>query len=233
MAGLRVTCCIPCRNHADTLKRAVDSAYGAGCNQVMILDDGSTDNTRDVIKKIYDEHQSNLFSIVMFDSWGIRYGASVARNYMINCPLAYELIICLDADDTLNDITPLRDAWQPGTWCYGNHVEKHPDSDDVLVKGIPAGSLARRNITGVTFLFHKDDWLKVGGFDCDFAYAEDYAFQCNLTHNGVKPVYVDTIVYNRYMHPDGNERSALAGEYWSFYRDMARRKYPNVFMGMG
>ena len=82
-------------------------------------------------------------------------------------------------------------------------------------------------------MFHRRDWKRVGGFDVDFAYAEDYAMQCALTHAGMKPVYVDTVVYDRYLKPEGNERTGLAGAYWQFYRDMCRLKYPNSFAGTG
>lgn len=227
-----VTCVIPCRNQAATLERAANSAYAAGCKQVMLLDDGSTDNTLKVIDKIYEEHFRSTFSIVTFNSWGIRYGAGVARNYMVKCPLAHDLIICLDADDTLHDIAPLVAAWEPNTWVYGDHNEVNGEQV-TRHKGAPSGSLSRKMITGVTFLFHKQDWQKVGGFDPDFAYAEDYGFQCALTHAGVQPRYVDTVVYDRYVHPEGNERTALASQYWTFYRDMARRKYPSIFAGTG
>jgi len=154
-------------------------------------------------------------------------GVNYARNCLIDSAID-GLIIPLDCDDTLNDITSLRNAWQPGMWVYGNHIEVQ-DGNETLVKGVPAGSLSRKNITGVTFLFHRDDWQRVGGYDSDFAYAEDYAFQCALTNAGVQPVYVDTTVYSRYMRQEGNERSMLAQEYWAFYHTVARRKYKNVF----
>ena len=229
-----MTCCIPARNCASTLEHAVQSAYDAGCERVMVLNDGSTDETQKVIERIYHEQYGSDWRITIFNSWGIRYGASVARNYMINCPLTSELVICLDADDTLWDITALREAWKPNTWCYGNHNELNQGDDfGKRVLGVAAGSLPRKNITGISFLFSKKDWQRVGGFDSDFAFAEDFAFQCALTNSGVKPVYVDTTVYSRYMRPEGNERSVLAGEYWQFYKAMARRKYPSVFAGTG
>jgi glycosyltransferase involved in cell wall biosynthesis len=231
---VKVTCCIPCHNQAATLEHAVASAFDAGCERVMIANDGSTDNTQEVIERLYDKYYGADFRITTFNSWGVREGASVTRNHMINCPLTTELVICLDADDTLWDITALREAWRPGAWCYGNHNELNQGNDfGTLVKGVAAGSLSRKNITGISFLFAKEDWQRVGGFDVDFAFAEDWAFQCALTNGGVKPVYVDTTVYTRIMRSEGNERSVLAGEYWTFYRTMARRKYPNVFAGMG
>jgi glycosyltransferase involved in cell wall biosynthesis len=226
MSNLPVTAVIPVRNGAATIERAVKSAIDAGCDYVYVFDDASTDDTKDIVKQFLG------YGRVGLSSSDFHVGVNYARNYLIS-RTGDSLIIPLDADDELIDIRSLRDAWVEGTWCYGNHHECNHHTEDIVIKGLPAGLMSRKNITGVTFLFHRDDWQKVGGYDPDFAYAEDYAMQCNLTHNGVKPVYVDTTVYHRYMRQEGNERSVLAGEYWQFYRTMARRKYPNVFTGMG
>lgn len=224
-----VSCIIPARNAATTLERAVRSAYKAGCEQVMICDDASTDNTSEVIKRLYDEYGTQRMR--WFINHGVRKGAGESRNWMISSEWTNNhLIICLDADDTLHDITPLVEAWQPGTWVYGNQRVIQEDlNNPTLYHGAPMGMLSRKEVTGVTFLFHKDDWLKVGGFDPDFAYAEDYAFQVALQANGVQGVYVDTLVYERYLKPEGNERTAKAGQYWNFYHQMAMQKWPSLF----
>lgn len=195
----------------------------------MVFDDSSDDKTFDVMMALKREYSSLDISIT--GSIYARSGVCFARNFMIG-RISNGLIICLDADDTLHDISPLIAAYEPNTWVYGDHNEVD-HSQIRRHKGAPVGSLARKMITGVTFLFHKDDWQRVGGFDPDFAYCEDYGLQCALTHAGVQPRYVDTVVYDRYVHPEGNERSTLAGQYWTFYRDMARRKYPSVFAGTG
>lgn len=224
-----VTCIIPVRNGAATLERAVESAFAAGCDKVAMCDDVSTDDTLDMMQMIYNKHRDSNFRITIFQNRQARFGATVSRNYIISCPLFDgHLIIPLDCDDTLQDITPLRDAWQPGSWVYGDYYQVE-GKQIMRIPGSPAGVLSRREVTGITFMFHKDDWLKVGGYDPDFAYCEDWAFQCNLTHHGVKPIYVETPVYTRYLKANGNERTSLAGEYWPLYKAMAQRKYPSLF----
>lgn len=224
-----VTCCIPVHNGASTIERAVKSAIDAGCDKVLVYDDASTDNTIEVALKAEVDAR-----IEVRGAWPLQthYGVNYSRNFLVEC--SYDgLIICLDADDTLNDITPLLNAWTEGTWVYGNHAEVINEAAKAIVKGSPPGSLSRKELTGITFMFHKSDWLKCGGFNPNYAFAEDYAMQCNLTHHNVMPKYVDTVVYNRYLKAEGNERSALAGEYWNFYHTMCRRDYPSVFTGQG
>lgn len=226
-----VTCIIPVHNGALTIERAVKSAIDAGCDRVLVYDDASTDNTPLALSRLEDEYFPKFhYWYVIKD---VRSGVNFARNYLI-WTASDSLIICLDCDDTLRSIEPLKQAYSEGTWVYGNHYEiSEGDDFGKVIVGSPAGALARKELTGITFMFHKQDWLKCGGFDSDFAYCEDYAFQCNLTHHGIQPKYVDTVVYDRYLKPEGNERSALAGEYWQHYHTMARRKYPSVFANTG
>lgn len=222
-----VTCVIPVRNGATTIERAVKSACEAGCVEVYVYDDYSTDDTYEVLKSLLPKYEQ--FNIVASPQFHV--GANFARNCLIDYSNDNDLIICLDADDTLNDIAPLVAAWQPNTFVYGNHDEFQGEWVNVH-KGAPIGTLPNKMVTGVTFLFHKDDWQKVGGFDPDFAYAEDYAFQCALVNAGIQGKYIDHTVYNRYLNPSGNERTILAGMYFEFYRTMARQKYQNVFKGV-
>jgi glycosyltransferase involved in cell wall biosynthesis len=229
MNNHKVTCIIPCRNGAATIERAVVSAIKAGCDMVIVYDDASTDGTSEIVPALDDKYYQLCYFAPLSD---IRMGVNFARNYM--CELADNgLIIPLDADDELYDITPLKEAYEPGTWVYGDHNETIGKEFYGPVKAAPPGSLTRKNITGVTFMFHKDDWQRAGGYDPDFAYAEDYGFQCALTNAGIRPKQVETMVYNRHLKAEGNERSALAGVYWAFYRDMARRKYPSLFANTG
>lgn len=229
MNNLPVTCIIPCRNGSATIERAVKSAIDAGCDEIMVYDDSSTDDTFDVMLSLKKEYLS--LDISSSGSIYTHGGVNFARNFMIS-RVSHGLIIPLDADDELRDVESLRAAYEPGVWVYGNYAEH--DGDKITeIKGAAPGALPRKNITGVTFLFHKDDWQRAGGYDPDFAYAEDYAFQCSLVNVGVRAKYVDTVVYDRYLHPTGNERTALAGVYWTFYQQMARRKYQTLFAGTG
>ena len=223
-----VTCIIPCRNGVKTIERAVKSACDVGCDNVFVYDDGSSDGTADLLHQLEQKyHQLKRFSLGI----EIRAGVIFARNYLIS-NVTDGLIIPLDADDVLLNVSDLYAAWELGTWVYGDYIE-HSYGQSNHIKGSPDGVLPRKNVTGVTFLFHKSDWAWAGGYDPDFAYAEDYAFQCALTNAGVKPKYIETVVYGRYLSPDGNPRTTRAMMYWHFFHQLARSKYQTLFAGTG
>jgi len=221
-----VACIIPVRNGEATIARAINSAVEAGATEVLVYDDASTDGTRQILEGLCQSTPELEFYSMLHT---VRAGVNFARNFLIEMAYA-PLIVCLDADDELHSLAPLLDAWQPGTFVYGDYLE-HSGNEVNRIKAAPPGSLTRKNITGVTFMFHQSDWQRVGGFDPDFAYAEDFGLQCALVNGGVQARQIDAIVYSRYLKPEGNQRTALAGTYWQFYRDMARRKYPVLFAG--
>lgn len=220
-----VSAIIPVFNGQDTIERAINTANFCYCDRILVYDDGSTDHTLDVLEYLAKKYPK--LEVYADLTLYMRRGVNYARNLL--CEKAGGgLIIALDCDDELIDMRSLRDAWIPNTWVYGNCQECHTNGSQI-VKGSPAGMLSRKELTGITFLYHFNDWKRVGGYDSDFAYVEDYGLQCALTSAGVKPHYVDTLVYNRHFKPSGNERSVLAGQYWMFYKDIAKRKYPNLF----
>lgn len=52
---MNIACIIPVRNMASTVGRAIDSAIIAGCNDIVVVDDCSTDNTPSVLKEYGDK----------------------------------------------------------------------------------------------------------------------------------------------------------------------------------
>lgn len=90
----RVTTIIPAYNAVDFLSTAIDSALAQTApSTIVVVDDGSTDNTREVLDsyggKIQVIHQSNQ-------------GLSVARNVGIDAAKT-EFVALLDADDVWLD----------------------------------------------------------------------------------------------------------------------------------
>lgn len=187
-----VTVVIPCREQEGTLPLAQESAYRCGAQDVTTY----------------------------YDTGAIRAGVCYARNNLIK-DAKHDLICCLDADDLLLDLESMYNAWQPGTFVYGNWKEVSANGERI-VEAAPAGMITRKPICTVTSLFHRDDWLRVGGFDPDFFFAEDWAFFLALHNAGVKGVKVDATVMCRTIQV--NQRTLRATQWWETIREIAKSK---------
>lgn len=227
-----VTVVIPVRNMEATLKRAMSSALDAGAMQVFIMDDYSTDDTA---KVAYQYHRTNIHrvktpGVISKCATMVPSGVVHVRNYGVAWAMT-DLIVCLDADDTLTpeSLKALYEAYEPGTWVYGGWRDiSEEDVHMVTHPAPPPAMIDRKNLCHATFLFAKEDWRKVGGFDPDFSLGiEDYAFQVALTNAGIRPKRVDSIIYNRTVGV--NERSKKATRYYPFLFQVLQDKYPKVF----
>lgn len=214
---------IPCYQQEQWVEAAVESAVGQA-GSITVVYDGA------IRPSVYAvEHFATVFGTT--DSF--RSGVCYVRNLGIDAALN-EFIVPLDADDTFypDALERLYEAWQPGTWVYGNHTEV--DEDGFIIREVqapPPGMLHQKNLTYATFLFHRDDWQKAGGYDPTFELgAEDYAFQVALTAAGIKPVKLDgDPIYKRMIHP--KSRTAQATDYFPLLYDLMRHKWPSVFAG--
>lgn len=212
---------IPCYKQEQWLEAAVTSALKQSADITVIYDGPLPPSNFDIER----------YAIVYSTGDGFRTGVCYARNMGVDAS-AYEFILPLDADDTLypDAIDRLYAAWQPGTWVYGNHTEV--DEDGTIIREVeapPPGMLRQKNLTYATFLFHKDDWQRAGGYDPTFELgAEDYAFQVALTASGVRPVKLDGApIYKRMIHP--HSRTSAAVDHFPLLYDLIRRKWPSVF----
>lgn len=216
---------IPCYNQGEQLEQSVQSALDAKADQIIIFSDGSPDRTESIARKLAREHMR----VIDFAN-PIRLGVCACRNYGIYAS-ANSLLFMLDADDRLlpNGLERLYAAWQPGMWVYSGWQEI--DENEAILgdyEAPPPAMLNRKNLCYASFLFHKDDWRKVGGFDPDFEIGcEDYAFQCALTAAGVKPVRIEGQVYQRMIHQGG--RTERAKQLFPVLQGLIKAKYPGVF----
>lgn len=191
---LPISVIIPCRNHTHTLNRAVASAWG--CNttdkgiivkDVVVIDDGSLPRV-----------QEGAYHLLRTSNTDLAMGVSYARTKGILDTPHDGLILPLDADDELipEGVAALVDAYQPNSFVYGAHIE-----DGIVFPPAPAKALALRDLTGVTFLFSRADFIRCGGYNPDFNIGcEGWALQAALVAKGVLPIPVNEPVYVYHRH---------------------------------
>ncbi len=95
MSSITVSIIIPSYNYAHVLHRAIESALcQKNTNEVIIVDDGSTDNTENVITK-FMQKDNRIHYLQQENS-----GPAVARNYGLKHATS-DFVLLLDADDEL------------------------------------------------------------------------------------------------------------------------------------
>lgn len=211
---------------------AAYSAEAAGSNDIILVEDGSRMEYGLIPPFghnafVYTDHgrYQNIISIHAGVCHARNLGVFYAKN---------NLIVPLDADDELlpESLQILVKAWEPGTLVYGNWIETGPtgpggEGFDTLKFAAPPEMLSRKNVAHATWLFHKDDWARVGGYDPDFNIGgEDWAFMCALVEAGVKPVHIKAPIFRRTVR--SGSRTDLARNRIDFIKQLLREKYPRV-----
>ena len=182
----RVTVVIPCHNYGDYVGEAVESALAQSFRrlEVIVVDDGSTDNSVEVVKEIVAREPKRLRLIEREVSGQPAYprndGIREARG---------EYIVCLDADDALppnyvalcaraldenpdvsvvygdQQNTGARDSWEP-----------HPDYD--------FDRLRLFNFIPCSAMFRKSAWQDAGGYMTNVPSKEDWNFWLSCAECG-------------------------------------------------
>lgn len=184
-----VTAIIPTYNRANFLDKAITSIIKQTdvVKEVIVVDDGSTDNTREIIKTIKEKHDFITYS------YQENRGPAAARNKGI-CLADSDFIAFLDSDDTwhrkkielqsgqLNKNTTYLVSHTGEKWLRNGvhlnqkkkHLQKHGDIFFQNLKLCAAGMstiMVRREIFDVYGLFDEDlpccedyeFWLRIGG----------------------------------------------------------------------
>jgi glycosyltransferase involved in cell wall biosynthesis len=170
-ANAKISVVIPNYNHAGYLPESIESALAQTLkpHEVIVVDDGSTDNTREValrypVKYIYSEH----------------IGVSAARNRGISAAEG-DWVAFLDADDYWlpNKLELQVAAIHDEALCYCATLQLFDDGHTEPGEFHNAGSVAKvlqhhNCIYTPSVLVKKDVLKKVGGFNEGISAGEDW-----------------------------------------------------------
>lgn len=176
-----VSIIIPCYNQGQYIEETVDSVKGQTYSfiETIIVNDGSTDNSDDVIKRIIKKYPDIKY--LNIENGGV----SKARNVGF-AEASGKYILPLDADDLINP--------EYIDLCIKEYI-KDPDLIVVTAQGRFFGSeegewnlaeysvkkMLHGNVIYCPSLFKKTDWQKIGGFDECLHHLEDWEFFIRLT----------------------------------------------------
>jgi glycosyltransferase involved in cell wall biosynthesis len=192
----------PCFNHGRYIREMLASVYAQSFSryEVIIVNDGSTDNTKEILDRLPRETTTVIHTP--------NRGPSAARNTAIAAARA-PIILNLDADDKIAP-TLLEKAFAI--------FSAYPDSgivhSEVRFFGarsgrfeLPPYSLAamlKDNVIHSTAFFKKEDWEAVGGYSDELILGpEDYDFWLSILELGrvVRKIPEDLVFYRTYRNP--------------------------------
>lgn len=179
---MNISVVIPTFNRQDFIKRAVESVLNQSFQplEIIVVDDGSTDNTKEVLKDL------NITYIYQKNS-----GVSSARNRGIEIAKA-QWVCFLDSDDIWEEkklekqvefhkknsflISQTEEKWIRNNKLINKpkHYKKH--SGDIFQH-----SLQLCSITPSSVIIHKDIFKDIGVFDEELQVCEDYDLWLRIT----------------------------------------------------
>ena len=178
MDSNKVTVVIPCYNQAQWLPDAIESVLNQTVKcDIIVVNDGSTDNTREVANKY-------TVTCVINKKNG---GLSSARNTGINNATT-EWVLPLDADDKIAPdmvekcLAVGADIVGVGQETFGDYVSKHIFKDEPTYE-----DFKQSNQINCCSIFRKAMWKRVGGYDENMRVGyEDWDFWMRATQKGFK-----------------------------------------------
>jgi len=203
---LKVSVISPCYNHGRYLCEMMDSVLSQTlqCFELIIVDDGSTDGTRDILDRLRHEKLRVIHTA--------HSGPAAARNTAIAAARA-PIILNLDADDR---IAPT--LLEKACGLFDN-PEIGIINSEVRFFGARTGrfelppyslsAMLADNVIHSTAFFRKEDWQKSGGYSDDLIYGlEDYDFWLSLIELGRKVYRIpEELIFYRTYRKTGDCRS--------------------------
>lgn len=212
-----VSVIIPTFNRADMIARAIDSVLAQSYDaiEVVVVDDGSTDDTRVIVNEIGARSQRTL--IYEYKENG---GCASARNRGLVLASG-ELIAFLDSDDewlpdAVQNMVSVLDTADTD-FVYSPSIDRFEDGSRKQVNPVAAGrpvDLARKHflrpgLRNGAYLARAEALGKVGGFDETLRHNEDsdllqkLAIQCVASYCDAPTVIVS-------IHPGGKSQNRVA-----------------------
>ncbi len=177
-----VSVIIPCYNDSRYLQEAVYSVLSSTYRaiQIIIVDDGSTDETRKIALQLQNKNPDVIKYIFQENS-----GLSSARNNGISLAKG-KYILPLDADDKISSgyITEAVKVLENKpevkvVYCNARFFGKKEGA--WKLKPFSRKVLPRENVIFCAALYRKTDWEKVGGYSIQMKYGwEDWEFWISI-----------------------------------------------------
>ena len=197
-----VTVIVPAYNMDPYIEECIDSVLQSTYSplEIVIIDDGSTDNTLQVAHAIASQHET--VRVIAQPNMGV----SHARNNGIEAANG-ELILPVDADDK---ISPQYIGLAVEQFLLDDTVKVVTANGEFFgnrtgVWTLPPFNrhlLARRNLISVCAMYRKSDWKRVGGYCTYIKGLEDWDFWISMLKDEGKVVCLNSVGFYYRIRPN-------------------------------
>ena len=215
---MQISVVIPTYNRSELVCRAIDSVLHQTrpANEIIVIDDGSTDNTVSVLKSRY----GNQINLIVTQS---NSGVSAARNIGISSSEG-DWIALLDSDDSW-----LESKLETQEAALNNRAELLCHTDEIWIRnGVRVNPMRKHGkfggeifdhclplcvISPSSALIHKELLESVGGFDESLPACEDYDLWLKICSQH-KVLFLPSPQLVKY----GGHADQLSRKYWGMDR---------------
>jgi len=215
----KVTVIMPTWNRAFIIQRAVDSVLQQSYKnfEIIISDDGSSDNTEAVINKRYG-NEPRISYIKNGHS-----GVSHARNVALKQAQG-DLIAYLDSDDVWSKdylllmVNTFVDFPEINTlYCGVRCIDQANKSDYILFRQYERKALLERNFIAINIFMHRTALFeKLHGFNEEYNVLEDWELIIRYTQDNL-PKALECCLATYYRQKDLNNRT-LADDFYDTFK---------------
>ena len=209
----KVSVIIPCYNQGKYVSDAINSVLAQTYDniEIVIVNDGSTDNSSEVVKTFADKYKNILF----FDNQENK-GVIYTRNMAIEAASG-EYILPLDADDTIEStyiekaVKILNEYPKIGiVYCKARMFSSKNTYWNL--KDFDKSNILYDNCIFCSALFRKSDFIKAGKYKDYMQYGcEDYDLWLSFIEQGFEVHRIDEILFN-YRQYEEDSRSTICSK---------------------
>lgn len=211
----KVSVIIPTYNRADFLPKTIASVLNQTFDdfELVVVDDGSTDNTRQVVERFRDRRIRYVFQHNQGTSGALNTGLEASTG---------QYIVWLGSDDTYEaEYVEAHLAFleeRPDIGLVGSGMQLVDEDGNSISIGQPWEMHPSLDLD--TWLYHcpigaammvRRIWLdRIGGFDANLRLVEDWDLYLRLAHAGCKMAWLERALYRALFHSGSKQIDARA-----------------------